>query len=297
MIATFRPDILLSSQEYTIRAARMVKRTFGFDIPLLVVTEFAGDLADRGYSGVVANLTFPLLGLPPGKRFWPWLCSQASAVITCYPGDVERLDELSSYGTSVRFVPWCNELPAGFQPALKKERELAVYVGTFSRWKNTDAFSAIVPLILRNTPTKRILFVGSGRTQVVENLKGQFGSAVEHIPGLPRNEVLSELSSAYYGITTVKRGGWGFIGDCWAVQTPLVTLFNDYNLHHQKDSVVGGDLEGLIEGIQKLYSEPHLHQSMQNAGYQRYVRDHTASAVGSSYESTLKETLKRWSNV
>jgi glycosyltransferase involved in cell wall biosynthesis len=295
-IAAFRPDILLCSQQYTIRAGLVLKRMLSLDVPIVVACEFAKELADNGYQGILGNLIYPMVGLPRGKRFWPWLCRQANAIITSYPGDVGHLDELSAFGTPVRFVPWCNELPPEFQPAPERERDLTMFVGRFSPWKNTDALLEMVSLILGETATRRVVLVGRGRTQVVDTLKRQFGSAVEHIPGLPRGEALSRLSAAYYGITPVKRGGWGFIGDCWAVRTPLVTLFNDYELQHRKDSILGGDLTGLVEGIQSLYAEPHLYQSLQEGGYRRYVRDHSASAVGSRYEMVLEETLEGWSS-
>ncbi len=292
MLEKFNPDVLLCSQEFTIRIGLAVRQILDMDIPIVVVSEFAGDLADRGYSGLIANLTFPLVGLPRGRRFWTWLCAQSDAVITCCPGDANRLDALERNDTSVHFVPWCNELPPDFQPASERDHGLAVYIGHFSPWKNTDAFLEIAPAVLDATPTRRILFVGSGKTQVIQAL-GRRGKRVEHLPGLPRSEALRVLSSAYYGITPTQKGGWGFIGDCWAVQTPVVGFSNDYQLHHRQDAMVASSVEEMTEGIQELYTSSNLYCGLQRAGYHRYMQYHTATAVGAAYGTILLQVVDR----
>jgi len=292
MLDRFNPDVLLCSQEFTIRIGLAGRQMLDVDIPIVVVTEFAGDLADRGYPGLIANLTFPLVGLPRGKRFWTWLCAQSDAVITCYPGDANRLDALKCNDTSVHFVPWCNELPPDFQPATERDRGLAVYIGHFSPWKNTDAFLEIAPAVLDATPTRRILFVGSGKTRVIQALN-KWGPRVEHIPGLPRAEALRVLSNAYYGITPTQRGGWGFIGDCWAVQTPVVGFSNDYQLHHKRDAMVASSVKEMTDGIQELYASSDLYCDLQRAGHNRYMQDHTAKAVGAAYETILLQAVDR----
>lgn len=287
----YEPDVLLCSQVITINFGLYLKRILNLNAPIVVVSEFAGDLADRGYGGIAANVLFPLFGMPRGKNFWPWLCNQSDAIIACYPGDIKRLDELSQYGAPTYHVPWCNQLPDGFDVPVSKKRDLAVYVGTFSKWKNTDYFETMIPEILDNTPTNTIKLVGSGKVEVVKRLKRKFGHHIEHLNGLPRKEALQLLSSAFYGITPIKRGGWGFIGDCWAVKTPLVCVHNDYLLNNQTDAIVGNDTKGLISGINDLYDNPQLYKKIQENGFERYFYNHSAAAVGKKYEQILKNTI------
>ena len=287
----YEPDILLCSQVFTISLGLYLKRILKINVPIVVVSEFSGDLADKGYGGIVANVLFPLIGMPRGKNFWPWLCKQSDAIIACYPGDIERLDELCQYGVSTYHVPWCNQLPDGFEALPKKEKDLAVYIGTFSKWKNTDYFEIMIPAILDNTPTNTIQFVGSGKVEVIKNLKNKFGNRIEHLNGLPRKEALQLLSNAFYGITPIKRGGWGFIGDCWAVKTPLVCVHNDYRLNNRIDAIVGNNIQGLISGINALYENPQLYQDIQENGFNRYFHNHSAEAVGKKYEQVLKNTI------
>lgn len=289
----FNPDLLLCSQEFTSKIGLETKRILGRDIPIVVVSEFAGDLADRGYSGVIANLTFPLIGIPRGKRFWPWLSAQSEAVITCYPGDIHRIDELATQGTDVLYVPWCNQLPKNYLTSPVKDQETAVYIGNFSRFKNTDSFINIVPAILECTPTNRMVLVGCGKTRVVETLRKRFGRRIKHYPGLSRTDALQLMSEAYYGISPIMKGGWGFIGDCWAVKTPLVCISNDYQLNPGRDAIVSKDLGELIEGIKSLYSDTNLYKSIQEAGFDRYVRNHTSRAVGSAYDMVLRQVASK----
>lgn len=289
----FRPDIILCSHELSIRVANAIKSLFVGKVAVVVVTEFAGDLMRRGYAGKVANIVLPLVGIPRGKGFWPWLCQHADAVVTCYPGDKPHIAELGAHGTPVFYVPWCNQLPEGFRPSLERDRYMAVYIGHFSRWKNTDAFEVIVPRLLHETPMRRIVFVGSGAVRVVKSLAKTFGDAIEHVHGMPRQEALALLSRAFFGVTPVKRGGWGFIGDCWAVRTPLVALHNDYDLRSDEDALVVSSMEKIAGEVNRLYASESVYLSIQQNGYRRYLTAHTAEPVGAAYELVLEKTLAR----
>lgn len=291
VLREFIPDVILCSQEFSVNLGLIIKKILGDKPKMVVISEFAGELADRGYQGLVANLIFPLAGMPRGRRFWGWLKRQTDAVITCYPFDQHRLGDLGSDGKPVYYAPWCNELPPDIQSADERDKELAVYIGTFSQWKNTDEFEKLVPEIINRTSTKKFIFVGKGRTRVLETLRRKYGQSIGHIPGLPRKEALEILSKAYYGITPVKRGGWGFYGDCWGLKTPVVSLYNDYDLHHLGDAIVGYSVDGVIEGINQLQNNPILYKAIQAKGVQRYLQNHTSAAVGTIYKQVIDGLL------
>src|SRR5574341_1068503 len=120
LLHSFSPDVILCSQEYTIHLGLVIKRFYAGKPKIVVVSEYAGELADAGYKGILANLTFPLVGMPRGRKFWTWLKQQSDAVITCYPPDVDRLEELSNSSKPVYFAPWCNHLPGDVTLAPKK---------------------------------------------------------------------------------------------------------------------------------------------------------------------------------
>jgi glycosyltransferase involved in cell wall biosynthesis len=290
-ITAFNPEVALCSHEWTVRAGLALQTAMGRPIPLVVVTEWGGRLAAHGYGGLLANLALPLTGLPRGRRFWPWLGRHAAAIITCDPGDRARLAALGAGGAQVVYVPWCNGLPAGMAPAPRRDPGLAVYVGAFSRRKGTDCLGELVPALLRQTPTRRVVLVGDGRTGVARRLVRRLGDRVSHQPGLSRRDALTLLSRAAYGISPTRRGGWGFIGDCWAVRTPVVALASDYDLTDRVDALVGGDVDGVVARVQALYDRPELAGRLVTAGHRRYCRSHSAEAVGRRYEAVLAGAL------
>ena len=291
LIATYEPQVVLCSHEGTIRAGLVLQAALGRPLPLVVVTENAGRLAARGYGGLLANLLLPLAGVPRGRRCWPWLGRHATAMITCHPGDRAHLTDLSAGGAPVVHVPWCNEIPPDVARARVRDPGLAVYAGAFSRRKGTDRLADLLPALLQQTPTRRVVLVGEGRTGVVRQLVRQFGHRIIYRPGLPRREVLALLSRAAYGISPARCGGWGLIGDCWAVGTPVVVLASDYDLTDGVDALVGGDVAGVVARVQALYAQPGLAPQLAAAGYRRYRRCHSAAAVGRRYEAVLAAAL------
>ena len=291
LIAAFDPQVALCSHEGAVRAGLALQATTGRPLPLVVVTEYASRLAARGYGGLLANLLLPPLGVPRGRRCWPWLGRHTAAIITCHPGDRVHLPGLSAGGAPVVHVPWCNQLPPDIALAPVRDPGLAVYVGAFSRRKGTGRLADLLPALLRQTPTRRVVLVGEGRTGVVRQLARAFGHRIIHRPGLPRRDVLALLSRAAYGISPTRCGGWGFIGDCWAVGTPVVVLASDYDLADGVDALVGGDIDGVVSRVQALYAHPGLARQLAAAGYRRYHRWHSAAAVGRRYEAVLAAAL------
>ena len=291
LVAAFQPQVVLCSHEGTVRAGLALQATLGRPLPLVVVTENAGRLAARGYGGLLANLLLPPLGVPRGRRCWPWLGRHAAAIITGHPGDRAHLTDLSAGGAPVIHVPWCNQIPPDFAPAGLRDPGLAVYAGAFSRRKGTDRLTDLLPALLQQTPTRRVALVGAGRTGVVRQLVRRFGDRIIYRPGLPRREVLVLLSRAAYGISPARCGGWGLIGDCWAVGTPVVVLASDYDLTDGVDALVGGDVAGVVARVQALYAQPGLAPQLAAAGYRRYRRCHSAAAVGRRYEAVLAAAL------
>jgi glycosyltransferase involved in cell wall biosynthesis len=283
-----RPDVILCSQEYNMRLALLLREQQ--DVPIVLVTEYGGDLADGVKRGRRARTFLPLLGVPArGKRFWAWLCQNSAAVITAYPGDGAREEELSGYGSPVYHVPWCNELPV-YRPVERREPSRAAYVGTFSRKKNTQEFGVTIPLILEHTPVEEFIAVGSGDIGVVNKLVKQYGPRMRHVAGLSRRAALELLSGCYFAYTPVKRGGWGFIGDCWGTRTPLVVTHNDYQLNDGMDAVVVSSSHDIPQAVMRLYKDEDLYKTLQEQGFCRH-KAHTARAVGDQYRQVLREAV------
>jgi glycosyltransferase involved in cell wall biosynthesis len=137
------------------------------------------------------------------------------------------------------YVPESIEFPA-------KDRFRGIYAGLLVPLKNTQEFAHVLPLVLQNTPTRKFVIIGLGsHVSIIKKLQDEFGDAIEYIPRLPRVEVLKLIGGSYFAYTPVKRGGWGFIGDCWGTKTPVLLSHNVY-ASEEVDATVAQDATELI---------------------------------------------------
>ena len=285
----FQPDIIFCSQQFNMFIAQRLKKDL--HIPIVLLVEFANDplklVKRRWYLGLKP------LAHPVADLYWRWLSKNTKAIITSYIGDKKYLKELSRYGTPVYYVPWCNHIPNEISTREAKKNTLrGIYVGSLSKWKNTDEFGATIPIILEHTPVKEFVIIGprSGM-DVVTKLKKQYGERVKYIESLPRVEALKLIQDSFFAYTPVKSGGWGFMGDSWGVKTPLIVTHNEYELKNRVDAMIVYDVEKIDITINHLYKNHDLYKALQREGYQRYRRFHTAESVGERCYEIMKSEM------
>jgi glycosyltransferase involved in cell wall biosynthesis len=97
--------------------------------------------------------------------------------------------------------------------------------------------------------------------------KKTFGS-VKYIPELPRTEALQLIAGSHYAYTPVVAGGWGFIGDCWSVGTPIVMTHHNSYVTNDVNALVAENVDDLIRKINRLYDEPNLYKKLEQKGYE-----------------------------
>jgi len=68
------------------------------------------------------------------------------------------------------------------------------------------------------------------------------------------------------------KGGWGFIGDCWSMKTPVVMTHNDNYVTNNVNALVAENEKALIQKINLLYEEPELYKKLQSNGYEESKR-------------------------
>ncbi len=287
----FHPDIIFCSQQFNMFIAQRLKKDL--HIPIVLLVEFANDplklVKRRWYLGLKP------LAHPVADLYWRWLSKNTKAIITSYIGDKKYLKGLSRYGTQVYYIPWCNHIPSeiSLRP-VKKKTLRGVYVGSLSKWKNTDEFAKTVPVILELTPVKEFVIVGPGSgVDVVKKLKKQYGERVKYIESLPRVEALKLIQDSFFAYTPVKSGGWGFIGDSWGVKTPLIITHNEYEFKGRIDSLIVDDLDIIHLRINELYENPQLYRKLQESGFKRYQRDHSAKSVGDKLLGVFESVWSR----
>ena len=153
-----------------------------------------------------------------------------------------------------------------------------------------------IPIILEKTPTKKFVVIGPGPiAKKILRLKNKFGERLEYIKSLPRADAISYLAKSFYSYTPTTDNGVGFIGDCWGAKTPLIATHSAGEfLEDRKDTLISKDVKSIYEVINELYDNDKLYDSLVEGGYKRYLRDHTAEAVGKQYLRIFEEAMQRW---
>jgi len=266
------PDVIFCSQELNMRLALSVQKVIKKPIVLLV--EDAGRIfSGEAHTSLKMKSAMKFFGIPSsGLGFWSWLCEKSAALITCHPRDQENLSTLSKHGKPVYYLPWPSHIPE-MELSEVKEKNKGIYVGSLYPFKNTKEFEWTLPLILEKTKTKQFIVIGPGPdVPLIMKLKEKYGDAIRYIDHMPRVEVLKLISSCYYAYTPVKIGGWGFIGDCWSVKTPVVMTHNDGYVIDNVNALIAEGEKGLLKSINGLYEDVGLYKRLQSAGLEEYEK-------------------------
>lgn len=266
------PDLILCDQEFNMRLALSVQKVLKKPIVLLV--EDAGRIfSGEAYSSLKMKCIMKVFGIPSsGPDFWSWLCEKSAALITWHPRDQANLSTLSKHKRPVYYLPWPSQIPE-MEVSKVKQKNKGIYVGSLSPRKNTQEFEWALPLILEKTKTDQFIVVGPGpHVPIVKKLKEKYGDAICYIDHMPRPEVMKLISSCYFAYTPVEIGGWGFIGDCWSMGTPLVMTHNDSYVIDNVNALVSEDENGLLKNINRLYEDATLYNRLQSSGLKEYEK-------------------------
>jgi len=290
------PDLIFCVNELNMRLALLLQKYL--KVPIVLRVEDAGSI----FSGVSESqllrvrCAMGLLGMPSGgaPTFWSWLCEKAEALITCHPRDERLLDLLSKAGKPAFYVPWPCHIPSDFEIPSTRYKYRGIYVGSLRPFKNTQEFEKTLPKILENTYTKEFIVTGGTgpHASIIEKLQKKFRRAIKYIPQIPKNKLLALISSSYYAYTPVRTGGWGFIGDCWGLRTPIVMTHNDGYVADGSNALVAQNEDDLIRNINRLYDDRKLYEILQKNGYREYEK-RAPSVVGDRLYSIFVKTLER----
>lgn len=288
------PDVIICSQEYNMRLARYIQHSLqhqsGRHVPIVLITEFAGRLADGTIPGKLLPTVMPLLGVPMrGRRYWSWLCKHSAEVITYDAADIERLSKLSDHGTQVTYIPWCNQLPPNFEKPTERHKRM-FYIGSFSAYKNTDSLAWVVPQVLESTDTEEVLLIGPGDTKVVDDLIEKYGDKIQYKPGCSRMEALAYCASSAFAFTPLNISFGGLLGDSWAVGTPVVSTPGSTKLEDGVNALIPPSQDEMGATVQRLYDDPALYAQLQ-AGGDSYYQQRSAPAVGSQIVAVLERAI------
>ena len=292
IVSEFKPNIIFCEELGNMMLAIKIKKDF--NIPIVLRAEFLYDkkypyrTMGRTLKFFKNRLTGDYLGIAIGNSIWNLACNHSSAVISCYFGDVSKSNCLEK--KSFHYVPWATS-SLNVNYINKRVKNRAIFIGSFDRHKNLKELNETLPLLFQYTPLQEFWIVGDGEDlDVVNNLKSIYPNKIRHISSLSRAECLELVRDSYFTYSPAIRGGWGFIGDSWAMKTPVLVTHNHYDFRDGIDSIVTSPSK-IVDRVIELYKDDILFNKISNGAYDRYVENYTAESVGLRYHNICMSVL------
>ena len=293
LVLEFLPDVIFCEEISNLKFALEIKRELG--VPIVLRTEFAFD-ADSPYRNmgrilkIFKNpLTGDRLASLVGGIIWNWAYASVDAVISCYYEDSSKQPEINN--TPFYYVPWPTYHPS-IEREAKRITDRAIFIGAFVPHKNLSELLITIPELLEKTPLKEFCFVGTGPdVAVIEQLKERYPHSIQHYQSISREECLKLIRDSFFSYSPATWGGWGFIGDSWAMRTPIVVTHNHYGFCDDVDSVVTVPKE-IVNRVKSLYENKLEFERISAGGYNRYMEHHTAEAVGSRFFEICTDAIR-----
>jgi glycosyltransferase involved in cell wall biosynthesis len=291
IVDDFKPEIIMCSQQKNLYLGKKIKKDYG--IPLVLLVEF-------GYN---QNFPFRLIGKERfiknrrigaiiAKIYWKWICKHADGIITCNPNDASNFRELKKFNKNIFYIPWPS-FPNYKVPEKFRKENRGIFIGALDPHKNISEFNETLPKIFKQSKIDQFLVVGQGKDIfIIKELQRKYPNRLLHIPNVARKEALEIIAKSYFAYVPAKYGAWGFIGDCWAMKTPIITTTNHYNFINRKDSIVC-QKENIGFVIDSLQKDIHGYTKLQNYGYKRFHNFHHAFKIGEKYIEIFKSILKK----
>lgn len=290
----FSPEIIICEELSNMPLAVKIKKEF--NIPLVLRVEFAYDKKHPYRTmGMLLKkfknkLTGDYFSILIGKLIWNWASKNSDSIISCFFNDAAKNIE-SGNSSLMYYVPWPTFLSKTISNR-KKIKKRAVFVGSFEKHKNLKELEITIPLLFENTPIEEFYIVGTGDDlDIIENLKAKFPIKIKHLTSLSRNECLNLISSSYISYSPATMGGWGFIGDSFAMKTPIVVTHNHYGFNDMVDSVLTTKAK-IVDRVNELYKNRELYSKISSGGYDRFAENHTSEGVGHRFIQICKTAIQ-----
>ncbi len=294
LVSEFRPDVIFCEEISNLKFALEIKRKF--KVPIVLRTEFAFDAnyPYRSMGRLLQVFKNPLIGdrlaILVGGLIWRWAYANADAVISCYYEDAPKQPEVNN--TPFYYVPWPSYIP-NIEGKVTRVKGRAVFIGAFDPHKNLSELLFTIPQLLLESPLEEFCVVGTGEDLgVIEQLKASYPDSIRHFQSLSREECLKLIRDSFFSYSPATRGGWGFIGDSWAMGTPVVATHNHYGFCDKLDSVVTSP-EDIVNRVKELYENETEFERVRDGGHKRFLENHTAEAVGSRFLEICTLAVKR----
>jgi glycosyltransferase involved in cell wall biosynthesis len=173
-----------------------------------------------------------------------------------------------------------------------RKAKRTVFIGALDEHKRIESFSQTIPLIFAHTPIEEFWVVGSGRYYpVIQALEAQYPGRILHRPFLERDQCLALISESLFGYSPAKWGSWGFIGDCWAVGTPVIVTSNHYNFNDNIDAIVAAD-DTIVPRLNAVIQQADTYRHIAENGRKRFLDDHSARGISAKFIEVCRSVLQ-----
>lgn len=292
----FKPDVVLCEELSSIILGFLIAKRHR--IPIILRVEF---FFNKNYPYRVMGqflklfknrITGDYLSILIGEFIWKTASKISNTLISCYFDDVSFFKNLNN--SNYYYVPWPTSCPKIIDNS-SRIKERAIFIGSFDSHKNLIEFEKTIPLIFQHTPLKEFWIIGSGDDiRIINNLKSLYPDRIKHIKSLSRYECLKLIQSSFFSYSPAVRGGWGFIGDSWAMKTPVIVTHNHYNFINGIDSIVTNS-DKIVLKVNELYGDTSLFNKLTEGGFSRYSSNYTVESIGEKFHNICKSAILNYS--
>jgi len=290
ILDSFKPNIVLFGTWNLFRIASKLSKTY--NSKLIWLTEFYFNnkrfIGGRKYYLGLKILLNPLAYI---MRFF--LTKNVDKIIL---SDISEKNLILEKNKKLTSIGWCNNLPNKFDVdpcGLNEKLNQGIFAGSFTSITINEKFVKAISFLLNNKLLDKIVIVGDGpKKYIIENLIEKFGKdKIEYLGQIERLEVLDLIKKSKIALNTTHEGGWGFIGECFAVGTLLLYTRNHYLFNHNYDSFHLNFTLSDRDDLNDILSNEELYHKLQENMICRYNNEHSAKSIGSKYFDLIKTTL------
>jgi glycosyltransferase involved in cell wall biosynthesis len=211
--------------------------------------------------------------------------------------DISEKQYISTTSNKLVSIGWCNNLPIDFNKnpiKLNLKLNQAIFAGSLTSITINENFIKSVSYLLDNNIIEKILIIGDGpKKYIIDQLIDQYSiDKIEYLGQMNRIDVLDLIKKSKIALNTTYEGGWGFIGECFAVGTLLLFTRNHYRFKTSIDSFhLKLNDENLIQ-LKNIISNENVYSEMQSNMIERYQNNHTSSSIAKKYRQIFTNLLK-----
>ena len=189
-------------------------------------------------------------------------------------------------------IGWCNNLPNNFDSRpikLKQKTDNAVFAGSLTKITINDKFVETVSFLLDNNLIEYITIIGDGpKRYIIEDLIYKYGnSKIKYLGQIDRLRVLSIIRKSKLALNTTIEGGWGFIGECFAVGTLLLFYRNHYLFKTEIDSLKIDFTQKGLNKLKEIINSDDKYERIQKNMIRRYDESHSSNSIAKKYKKVF----------